>query len=154
MKRFLSQVYRAIPRPLTRTALWLANPKFNFGAVGIFFAPDGRVLLLNHVYRQRHPWALPGGYLKRGEAPEAGVLRELREETGLIAEVEATLCVDVVDRWQKEAVLIGTVDPTQAIALSHEIFEAAFVAPDDLPADTLPRQRPLIARASGLRRPR
>jgi ADP-ribose pyrophosphatase YjhB (NUDIX family) len=151
MKHLLTRLYRALPAPVTRAGLWLANPKFNFGAVGVFFAPDGRVLLLKHVYRSRYPWALPGGFLRRGEAPESGVLRELREETGLTAHVEATLCVDVVDGWQKEVVLVGSVDPTQPITLSHEIFEAAFVAPDDLPHETLPRQRPLIARASARR---
>jgi 8-oxo-dGTP diphosphatase len=45
---------------------------------------DGRVMLT----RRAHPplagwWDLPGGFLEPGEHPEAGVVRELREETGL-----------------------------------------------------------------------
>lgn len=32
-------------------------------------------------------WTLPGGGLDFGEAPEAGALREVEEETGLVAEI-------------------------------------------------------------------
>src|SRR4051812_34234682 len=41
-------------------------------------------------------WTLPGGGLEFGEAPAAGVLRELTEETGYDGVVETL--VDVTDR--------------------------------------------------------
>ena len=45
---------------------------------------DGKLLL---VRRQNEPfkdwWDVPGGFLDAGEHPEAAVVRELREETGL-----------------------------------------------------------------------
>lgn len=45
---------------------------------------DGRVLLSRRA-RPPHQgeWDLPGGFLESGEHPEAGVLRELLEETGM-----------------------------------------------------------------------
>jgi mutator protein MutT len=54
-------------------------------AVGAVIArSDGRVLL---VRRGRPPlagsWSLPGGRLEAGETLEQGVIREVREETGL-----------------------------------------------------------------------
>lgn len=52
-------------------------------------APD-RVLLI----QRRNPpqgWALPGGFVDRGERVEAAALREAREETGLEVALEALL---------------------------------------------------------------
>lgn len=43
---------------------------------------DDRILL---VARLRSRWALPGGRIRRGEAPHEAALRELEEETRLIA---------------------------------------------------------------------
>jgi 8-oxo-dGTP diphosphatase len=46
-------------------------------------------------------WTLPGGGLDFGEAPSAGALRELAEETGLIAEiVELAEVLSWTGRWQ------------------------------------------------------
>jgi len=42
-------------------------------------------------------WQLPKGLVGRGEAPERAALREVREETGLDAEVEAPL--ETVEYW-------------------------------------------------------
>jgi 8-oxo-dGTP pyrophosphatase MutT (NUDIX family) len=47
---------------------------------------DGdRVLLVRHTYGHRG-WDLPGGSVKRGEAPKAAARREMHEELGLCIE--------------------------------------------------------------------
>ena len=62
---------------------------------------NGRVLL---VQRGREPlkghWTLPGGLLEVGESLTEGVVREVREETGL--EVEPVELVELVDRIHRE----------------------------------------------------
>jgi 8-oxo-dGTP diphosphatase len=146
MASLLAQVYRLIPRPITRFLLWAISAKFNFGAVGMFLAPDGRLLVLRHVYRHKYAWGLPGGYLNRGETPAEGLLRELREETALAATITGVFDVEEVDAFQKEVVFIGAIDPTQTPQLNHEIYEATFVALDALPDGMLPRHAALIAR--------
>lgn len=56
----------------------------HFTATG-FVVEGERVLLLWH--RKAQMWLPPGGHLLPGEDPVAAVLREMREETGLAAEV-------------------------------------------------------------------
>jgi len=60
---------------------------------------DGeRVLLVRHTYGHRG-WDLPGGSVKRGEAPEAAARREMNEELGLS-----------IDNWQSLGEFALTID--------------------------------------------
>jgi 8-oxo-dGTP diphosphatase len=56
---------------------------------------DDAVLLTRHSARGPRPgaWTLPGGGVEHGEPPEDAVVREVREETGLPAEVGPLLGV-------------------------------------------------------------
>ena len=38
-------------------------------------------------------WYLPGGKLEKGETLEEGIIREMREETGALVEVERMVCI-------------------------------------------------------------
>ena len=49
---------------------------------------DGALLLLGHATRSPR-WDIPKGLLEPGEAAEEAAVRELREETGLVAPAEA-----------------------------------------------------------------
>jgi len=69
--------------------------------VGAVIVEQGRVLL---VRRGTEPmlgqWTLPGGLLEVGEPLLAGVVREVREETGLT--VEPIELIELLDRIQRE----------------------------------------------------
>lgn len=52
---------------------------------------EGRVLLIQNKGWPPDWWGLVTGFLERGESPETGVLREVREELGLMAELKSLI---------------------------------------------------------------
>src|SRR5436190_1330327 len=71
-----------------------AQPIVGVGAVII---QDGKVVLVKRRYEPlAGQWSLPGGRLELGETLEAGLAREMSEETGLVVHVGPV--VDVFDR--------------------------------------------------------
>ena len=65
-------------------------------AVGVVCLRDGEVLLIRRANPPRKgEWSLPGGRIEWGETTAAAALRELREETGVEADLLGL--VDVVD---------------------------------------------------------
>lgn len=60
-----------------------ARPKVG---VGVLVFDQGRILLGERIGAHGEgTWCPPGGHLEFGETPEACALRELQEETGLVA---------------------------------------------------------------------
>lgn len=76
-RRFLAELDR-LELPFDRDA----DP-VHVTASGIVVGVRGTVL---HLHRRAGRWLQPGGHVDAGEAPEDAVLRETREETGLMAE--------------------------------------------------------------------
>jgi ADP-ribose pyrophosphatase YjhB (NUDIX family) len=69
--------------------------------VGAIIVDDGEVVLI----KRGHPplegeWSIPGGVLEVGETMREGVIREAREETGLV--VEPLELLGVYDRVQRD----------------------------------------------------
>jgi 8-oxo-dGTP pyrophosphatase MutT (NUDIX family) len=67
--------------------LWLST------AAGVVLDGNGQVLLGRRA--DTRTWALPGGILEPGEEPADGAVREIFEETGVIAVPEALSAVTV-----------------------------------------------------------
>ena len=62
------------------------TPKHSVSVAGIVVRDDGRVLAIRR--RDNHQWQVPGGVLELEEGFEAGVRREVLEETGVTVSVE------------------------------------------------------------------
>jgi len=69
-------------------------------AYNVCLDESSRLLLcrLSDITERPGWWTLPGGGIDFGEHPEAGALRELREETGLIGRIVGLLAVDSLRR--------------------------------------------------------
>ena len=75
-----------------------SSPLVGVGAVVVDL---GRVLLIRRGTEPlKGQWSLPGGMLELGESLMAGVVREVREETGLA--VEVVELVELLDRIHRE----------------------------------------------------
>lgn len=64
------------------------------------------VLVKRSVPPKEGWWCLPGGFIELGEDPEAGALRELAEETGLIATAASLVGVCTTPSPQYHSVLM------------------------------------------------
>ncbi len=79
-----------------------ASPPAPVPCVGIVCLRGDSVLLIRRGTPPRQgEWSLPGGRIERGERAMDAALRELREETGVEAEI--TGLIDVVDGLFPEA---------------------------------------------------
>ena len=105
----------------------------------MFRDPDGRVLLVDPVYKAA--WELPGGRVEEGESPRAACEREVAEELGWTGEIGRLLVVDWLPdlRGQGDRILFlfdgGVVDEGfagRAVLPPEELREARFVGVDTL----------------------
>ncbi len=109
--------------------------------VGAVIVQDGQVVLIKRRYEPlAGQWSLPGGRLELGETLEAGVAREMLEETGL--EIEAGPVIEVFDRIfldQERQVRFHYVlidylcrPLGGTVRAGSDVDEALWVAPSDL----------------------
>ncbi|WP_327296191.1 NUDIX hydrolase [Streptomyces sp. NBC_01197] len=63
-----------------------STPLHSVSVAGVVVREDGRLLAIRRA--DNGAWELPGGVLELNETPEAGVQREVWEETGIHVEVD------------------------------------------------------------------
>lgn len=147
LKKVLGALWRHIPRSVRRWGVRLAEPRFTVTAGAVIVDDNGRVLLLNHVFRTGSGWGIPGGFIEKGEQPEAGLRRELREEIGLELESAEIAFVRTLKRPSQVEIIFRGRARGKTESQSVEIKSADWFALDQLPKG-LPRdQHELIERA-------
>lgn len=144
-------IWRRLPGWAREVLKWCLNAHFVIGAVAIIEDADGRILLARHTYRRRTPWALPGGWVRRGEDPVETIVRELREETGLTVAVLAPLTVE--RESARHFTIVYTARLTGGrLRSSSEVSEVRFVAPGEWPAGLREDHRLLLQQFAESRR--
>jgi NAD+ diphosphatase len=92
---------------------------------------DGQVLLARNAAWSGRMFALITGFMEAGETPEAGIAREVLEETSL--QVTQTRLVGVYDFQRMNQIIIAYhVQAAGEIRLSPELAEYKLFAPQDL----------------------
>jgi ADP-ribose pyrophosphatase YjhB (NUDIX family) len=96
---------------------------------------EGRVLLVRRAIAPRRGcWDIPSGPLEAGEHLEAGVVRELREETRLDIAVTGLLRISM-DRYDTPDGPVGTLNVVYlAAAPADDAAATGWFTPDEVPA--------------------
>jgi ADP-ribose pyrophosphatase YjhB (NUDIX family) len=150
LANFLGEIWRRLPVAVRRRAAKIGQTRFTVTVAAMLFDDEGRLLLLEHVFRADRGWGVPGGFVSKGEHPEEALRRELREEASIeIADVKFLFARNLRKLKQVEfyfrARAIG--NPT---ASSFEIKQAQWFPLTDLPPELSKDQRQLIQRAIAL----
>ncbi len=135
MLPWLLRIWRLLPYPPRLWYLRLRYGHFAVGLAALIQDERGRILLVRRTYSRDEPWALPGGWLERGDADIEGALeRELREETGLRVGVGPILAVEHAGF---AVVLLLQTDLLDSIAQfrpSAEVSDVTWIEPSQLGA--------------------
>lgn len=110
-----------------------------FGATALAFDSTGRVLLVRQTYARG--WRLPGGGVGHGEPPARAVIRELREEVGLVKAAKPEFFGLYVRKagWVTNVIaLYGVADVELAFRPNWEVREILFADPKAPPPGTTP----------------
>ncbi len=127
------------------------NPlRLTIVVAGVIHDHTGRVLLARRP-AGRHMaglWEFPGGKVDDGEAPAAALVRELAEELGVMALVDAPITFALHEEPDRRILLLFyTVRITAGTPRPIEGQELAWVAPAALPDyPTPPADAALVAR--------
>lgn len=92
---------------------------------------DGRILLARNAAWPEKMFALITGFMERGETPEEGIARELKEETNLDAQDINLIGVYEFIR-KNELIIAYHVKATGEVQLSEELVDYRLVAPEKL----------------------
>ena len=121
--------FRRLPAWARRWLVRLGTPGYTVGAVCVI-QHDERLLMLRQPHRPG--WTLPGGLLSRGEDAPTGVVREVREETGLQVEVGHPVTTVVAAGPRRVDVIYRmTVSRRPDVVAGGEAEVADWVSPDD-----------------------
>ena len=138
----VGKLWKVLPPNSRRWLTRRFQASFTASAAGVVTNENGQVLLLDHVLRPRSGWGLPGGFLIKGEQPEAGLRREIREETGL--ELTDIRLAKIRTMQQHLEIIFVAKGVGEASVQSREITRLAWFDLDSMPGEMSLDQQFLI----------
>lgn len=145
IKKIVTAIWRKLNHSTRQNIIRATQRKFTVSAAAVIVNENGEILLLDHVLRSDLSWGVPGGFINRGEQPEAAVRREIREETGLELKDIKMIRVRTMNRHIEilfRASPVGT-----ARVQSLEINELGWFKADEMPEKMTYSQKQTIEEA-------
>ncbi len=115
-----------------------SKKKFTIGVFAIIFDQERRVLLCHR--NDYDLWNLPGGGLEEGESPWGGVIREVKEETGL--KVEIAKLLGVYSKVDKDEIVFSFLCNVigGSLSTSNEADQVEYFEFSKIPKNVSPKQ--------------
>ena len=155
LQDILGAIFRHTQTKVRQFLSRFRQPRFTVTAGAVITDDQGRVLLLQHVFRTGSGWGIPGGFIAVAEQPEVALRRELREEVGLELDHIEFAFVRTLRRPQHIEIVFRCRAQGEARPCSLEVKNAAWFPLDGLPVALSDDQRHVINRAlaDGAKRP-
>ena len=131
LRRIAEKVWWMMPYPFRIKLVRSFQQKFSASVVAIVTNEQGEILILDHFFRPRFSWGLPGGFLDANETPEQAIRRELREETSVELENISLLRVQTIGTHIE--ILFRATGKGEAKVSSQEIRDLGWYAFENLP---------------------
>lgn len=111
---------------------------FTIGVFAIIFDDKNRILFCHRT--DYDMWNLPGGRLEKNETPWEGVVREVKEETGL--DVEIDRLTGIYSKPHENDIVVQFVCKVirGKIKINSEADKIKYFAFKDIPRNTAPKQ--------------
>lgn len=96
---------------------------------GLLYDERGRILLCELTYKRE--WDLPGGVIESGEAPAAGLVREIAEELGIEVVVRGLRTVNWLPPWRgwdDACVFVFDLGVVESTLVSQMVLQPAEIA--------------------------
>ena len=140
----VTKLFQLLPGSFRWRLVWLGTAKFLVGVRAVVFNEKGEILLLQHRLWKNQPWALPGGYIDRGETPKEACKREVFEESAceitnleiLEEELYKNLCISLIYK--------AKVKQCNVKVETGEIIKANFFSPKNLPDNFFEKHRKFV----------
>ena len=114
------------------------EPQFIIAAFGFIFDEQNKILLCHRL--DYDLWNLPGGTMELGESPWECVIREVKEETGLNAEI--IRLAGIYNKPEKSELVFSFICRVVSgkISLNEEADKIEYFSIKDIPQNTSPKQ--------------